>query len=152
METKNEIRALSWKQPYASLMLHGKIETRSWSTKYRGKVLICASKKPYYEIELLGISGDVQTQRIFELINSKGMKEPTGKAIAIGELVDCRQMEKEDEQKTFVKYRPGLWCHVYDNVRPICPFNWKGTQGWKKLDYFQKLDVRLALEKLNHVD
>jgi hypothetical protein len=44
-----EIRALTWKEPYASLMLHGKIETRTWYTKYRGLVLICAGLKHYNE-------------------------------------------------------------------------------------------------------
>ena len=29
------IRSLVWKEPFASLMLQGKIETRTWSTKYR---------------------------------------------------------------------------------------------------------------------
>jgi hypothetical protein len=42
-----KLMALSWKQPYAELMLHGKIETRTWQTKYRGWVMVCASKQPY---------------------------------------------------------------------------------------------------------
>lgn len=42
-----DIRALSTKQPYASLMLHGKVETRTWDSKYLGWVLICASKQAY---------------------------------------------------------------------------------------------------------
>lgn len=40
-------KALSLLQPWASLVVHGRktIETRSWSTKYRGPLLIHASKR-----------------------------------------------------------------------------------------------------------
>lgn len=55
-----ELRALSWKEPFASLMLLGKIETRVWDTKYRGLVLICASKQIYTADEIRHISGDEQ--------------------------------------------------------------------------------------------
>lgn len=129
-----EIRALSWKQPFASLMLHGKIETRTWSAKYCGLVLICASKVPYNESQVMAISGEVQTQRSFVTLLNAGHKEELGKAIAIGNLVDCRLMYLNDEEKCFVKYNPNLWCHIYENVRPIEPFEWKGSQGWRKLD------------------
>lgn len=39
------MKALSIKQPWASLIAHGikDIENRTWATKYRGKVLIHAS-------------------------------------------------------------------------------------------------------------
>jgi ASCH domain. len=46
------MKAISLKEPWASLMLEGKktIETRVWKTNYRGKLLLCASKnqkRPY---------------------------------------------------------------------------------------------------------
>lgn len=130
-----EVRALSWKQPYASLMLLGKIETRTWDTKYRGLVLICASKAPYSESQVLEIS-DWQGVRITEALNGADYYRsyPLGKAIAVGRLVDCRPMKREDEEKCYVKYRPDLFCHIYEDVRPIEPFEWKGSQGWKKLN------------------
>lgn len=42
------MKAISIKQPWASLIAHGikDIENRTWATKYRGKVLIHASGKP----------------------------------------------------------------------------------------------------------
>lgn len=130
-----ELRALSWKEPFASLMLHGKIETRKWKTDYRGDVLICAAQKPYTEIELGYISGVYQTERILQLLSrNRDFHKNLGKAIAVGELVGCRPMRQEDENKCFVKYREGLWCHIYDNVRAIEPIDFKGKQGWKKLD------------------
>lgn len=140
--------ALSWKQPYAELMLHDKIETRSWSTKYRGLVLICASKIPYNHDQVYNISGETQSKRVYECI---GKIDPilylkqnrSGQAIAIAELVDCRPMTKDDEDKCFVEYREGLYCHVYKNVREIEPFDWKGTQGWRELTWEMKQDIKL---------
>ena len=118
--------ALSWKEPFATLMLHGKIETRTWSTNYRGLVLICASKTPYNNKQLINIVG-----RDYSIIS---LGNTLGKAIAIGELVDCRKMKPEDEDLCFVKYRPDLFCHVYKNVRAIKPIPFKGKQRWSKLD------------------
>lgn len=144
---QKEIRALSWKQPFAELMLHGKIETRTWDTKYRGLVLICASKTPYNENQVMDIAGVDQACRIFNFLNDKAIKERHGVAIAVGKLVHSRPMTPEDEEKCFVSYHKpwftedekatramSLWCHVYEEVRAIVPFDWKGSQGWRKLD------------------
>lgn len=137
-----EIRALSWKQPYASLMLHGKIEIRTWDTKYRGRVLICASKQPYTQREINAIT----RTRLFDPIMKFDWEEINGlcgKAIAIGTLANCRPMQKQDERLAFVNYNPDLWCHVYNNVQPIDPFDWKGTQGWKILDEETKAKIKV---------
>lgn len=144
-----EMRALWWKQPFASLMLAGKIETRVWSTDYRGQVLICASKSSYSNQELQLIAGGLYNNGL-EVIRRTS---PRGMAIAVGRLVDCRPMVPEDEEKCFVKYRAPwieerkskktgkirkvkvqLWCHIYEDVREIVPFEFKGALGWKKLD------------------
>lgn len=53
-----------------------------------------------------------------------------GHAIAVGRLVDCRPMTKDDESACMVKYRDGLHCHVYEDVWPIKPFPVKGSQGF----------------------
>lgn len=132
------IRALSWKEPYASLMLHQKIETRTWYTNYRGLVLICTSKKMYNTQQILDISGENQFKRIFDILddgsflNTIGMHR--GHAIAIGKLIDCRIMYKKDEDDCFVQHDHNLlWCHVYADVQAIKPFEWKGSQGWSKV-------------------
>jgi hypothetical protein len=126
------MRALSWKDPYASLMLHGKIETRKWKTNHRGPVLICCSKKPYSLHAIVNISGAEQTQRIRKVLGDE-WPSVNGMAIAIGNLVDCRPMTPEDENACFVKYQPGLWCHIYKEVKPIKPFPFKGKQGWSNV-------------------
>lgn len=127
---EEEIRALSWKEPFGSLMLLGKIETRVWPTKYRGKVLICCSKKEYNLDVVRQICGQKQYTRI---LHTKIDYYSIGNAIAIGDLVDCRRMKPDDEDKCFVQYHPDLWCHIYENVKKIQPFPWKGSQGWRTL-------------------
>jgi hypothetical protein len=131
------LRALSWKEPYATMMLHGKIETRSWPTKVRGLVLICASQQRYTPEKIDNISNYRQrtsmTWKIgkvgsFAFINDSMFH--LGHAIAIGRLIDCRLMEPEDQDKTYVYWRPDLWCHIYEEVTAIEPFPWKGAQKW----------------------
>lgn len=135
-----QLRALSWKQPYAQLMLHGKIETRTWNTKYRGWVLICASQTAYNVQQIKAISG---TQHENVILKGGGYDfKKKGQAIAIGKLVDCRLMTEQDSEKCFVEYRPGLWCHIYEDVRTIEPFDWKGSQGWKTVSDEVKSKIR----------
>lgn len=154
-----EVRALSWKQPYASLMLHGKIETRVWDTGYRGWVLICASKSAYDFKDIMAISGRNQIERIKDKLNlfewyEKGgvslkyIKDPIpqGQAIAVGYLKYSRKMGELAadrcitdtglwiEDQSFVKMNYKLYLHEYSQVQAIEPFDWKGSQGWKTLD------------------
>lgn len=142
-----ELRALSWRQPYGELMLYGKIETRTWSTKYLGWVLICTSIKDYPIDEVQRISGQKQFFRIVdglsERILAKGRPSYSGYAIAIGRLVDCRPMTLEDEDACFVQYKPGLFCHVYEDVQAIQAIPWKGSQGWKMVSDDVKNQIRL---------
>lgn len=142
----NKVLALSWKEPYGSLMLHGKIETRTWKTNYRGLVLICCSKVAYAEHQLMNISGIAGAQRILNLLNERGITEQPGKAIAVSRLIDCRPMKFDDEGKTFVKFYSDLYCHVYEDVTPIQPFPWKGKQGWSTVSEEDKKKIIFKLK------
>lgn len=96
------MKALSIKEPWASLILAGKktIETRTWKTKYRGKVLLCASKNPKSDI--------------------------SGKAFATAEIVDCREMTEKDFVKALCPIYPGAYSWVLSNIKKIKPFPVKG--------------------------
>lgn len=160
----SEVRALSWRQPYAELMLHGKIETRGWATKYRGLVLICASKHEYNYDEITAITGKNALYEIihFFKLSPLPVKFLNGHAIAIARLVDCRPMTAEDEFWTVVKYKKPwvnticrgkhkqykmveqqLYCHIYEDVTAIAPIPWIGTQRWKKVGDEVKKAVNL---------
>lgn len=130
-EKTEEIRALTIKQPYASLMLYDKFETRKWKTAYRGIVLICAGKKDFANEELPQITRDIIS---FRKLNLNGLWNYSGHAIAIGRLIDCRPMLPEDEAKCFYPYSPDLYCHVYVGVQRIEPFPYKGGLGLRKLE------------------
>jgi hypothetical protein len=66
-----------------------------------------------------------------------------GYAIAVGKLVGSRIMQPEDEDKCFVQYNGKRWCHIYKDVMPIEPFPWKGSQGWGKVDYDIRKQIKL---------
>jgi hypothetical protein len=138
------VRALSWKEPFATLMLHGKIETRTWPTHYRGLVLICASKVGYSSSAVYRICGKRVWDRLISNISFgiMDMKYGHGNAIAIGRLVDCRPMEPEDEDACFVQYHPDLYCHIYEDVQRIEAFPWKGKQGWSTLKDADRFRIR----------
>lgn len=129
------LKSLSWRQPYASAMLAGKCETRTWDTDYRGKVLICTSQISYSEANCRSISGEEQFERMCKAINSREPALNTidldGYAIAVGELYHTARMRLIHEDLTFVKYRPEcvLYCHFYRDVQLIVPFTWKGSLG-----------------------
>ena len=136
---EDNFRTLSWNQPYASLMLHGKIETRRRQTNVRGKVLICSCAKGYSHKIIDSISGQDARYRIYSILNTEPslFNLPKGKAIAVADLVNCRPMTKADEEKCFVEYKEPLfipngklWCWVFDKVQAIEPFEVKGKQGW----------------------
>lgn len=127
------IKALNWKEPFASLMLppHNKVETRTWNTHIRGLVLIVASIQPYMyrEIrELCGLEQAIEINNLFEGHNGF----MNGAAIGIGRLVNCRKLRKDD--KHFLLWEDGMeerYAHIYEDVHPIEPFAFKGGQKWK---------------------
>src|SRR2546429_293272 len=100
------MKAISLKQPWANLVASGckTIETRTWPTKYRGKILIVSSKSPAN----LG---------------------PAGTALAIAEIVDCRPMTEEDEDAACCKIYPRAQAWVLKDIRKIEPFAVKGQLG-----------------------
>lgn len=135
------MKALSWKNPYGALMLHGKIETRTWNTKYRGKVLICTSKKPYDGGVVTNISGVGAYMLIHLELKHDSLLYHNGYAIAVGDLVDSRPMQPEDQNMSWVLYHKDLFCHVYENVKEIVPIPWKGSMGWREVpqDFIDKI-------------
>lgn len=86
-------KAISLKQPYANLVAQGKntIETRKWTTKYRGDLLICSSKNP----------------NIY----------PAGYALCVVELYHIEPMKKKHEKKACIKVYPKAQAWFLRNLR-----------------------------------
>lgn len=100
------MKALSLRQPWANLIVDGKksIETRTWSTSYRGDIIIYSSKKP-----------DIA---------------PAGYALAIVELYDVVPMGPEHEEGACCEVYPGALAWMLRNIRKIDPpFKVKGSLG-----------------------
>lgn len=104
------MKAISIKQPWANLIASGQktIETREWSTPFRGTILLVSSKLPKIE--------------------------PAGCAIAVAELVDCRVMTKADENAAKCPIYPNAFAWVLQNIRAIEPFPVKGQLGLYDVD------------------
>lgn len=151
------IRTLGLYQPFASLMLHGKIETR-WVLEGRkppfpiGKYLFYSTKKGCSNEQIFDWCGKDMYDHILKVLKNDDTSLLNGYAIAIGDLVRVRKLECHEENIAFVKFvgkktvfntndgsfsDPRVkvqWALVFDNVKPIQPFEWNfGAQGIGKV-------------------
>ena len=99
------MKALSIKQPWANLIAAGKktIETRVWSTRYRGPLLIVSSKRPPIM--------------------------PAGYAVAVVDIIDCRPMTPDDEEAACCPFHENAVAWVLRNIRAIEPFPVTGQRS-----------------------
>lgn len=144
----SEVRLITLNEPFASLMaFHGKQETRNRDTKVRGFVAIHVAKQWYPDTKVMEISGKEQFFRILGLDIARtitGEESLCGNIIAIGRLVRTYSMEHSPlkperiEELCFVKYDDGLWVWEFDEMTPIEPIPFKGSQGWSILTLEQK--------------
>ena len=105
------MKALMIKNPYVGYFRDGTktIETRTWTTNYRGKLLLCCSKHPVSEL--------------------------SGKAFAVGNLIDCRPMTQEDERLAKCRIYPNAYSWILENIKNIKPFPVEGQLGLFEVDY-----------------
>lgn len=115
------MKALSLLQPWASLvaMGHKRIETRGWSTAYRGALLIHASK---------GKAGKLMADEApFTRYISDFDALPFGAIIGQVTLVDVVRIRAEDwlnarmeevtlEERAFGDYRTGRWAWMLEDA------------------------------------
>ncbi len=107
------MKALSVKQPWASMIASGRktIELRSWQTRYRGRLMICASKNPDHP-------------------------PPVGCALAIVTLVYCKRATQADEERACCKIRVGRdFAWVFEDIQRINPWPVKGGQKLFNVPY-----------------
>ena len=108
-------KILTIKEPWATMIKEGlkTIETRTWKTKYRGKIFLHASKSQKSNI--------------------------SGKIFATAEIIDCRKMNKEDEKAACCEIYPNAHSWFLDKITKIEPIKAKGKLGlWETdLDIFK---------------
>ena len=109
------MKVICIRQPYASRIAWGlkTIEVRSWSTAYRGELLISATGKDY----------------TFPRLGKPVVLAGGGYAIATVVLADVRPLLQSDCQAAFMKpeyWEPGLYAWVFRNPQVIVPFKVQG--------------------------
>jgi hypothetical protein len=112
------MRALSIRQPWAGLISLGQknIELRTWRTHYRGELLIVSSAKK------LPVPYSMQDTPGFGF----------GVAVAIVELVNCREATPEDAERACCPISPGEYAWELRLVLRVAPVPIKG-----KLNFFE---------------
>ena len=105
------MKALSIKQPYATLIANGikTLEVRSWRTNYRGSLVIVSSKQPDREAMLKYPLQDA----------------PQGVTVALVELVDIREGQKKDRKAALVD-PAGRFVWELRVIRKLPPISVKG--------------------------
>ncbi len=100
------MKALTIHQPWASLIADGDktIETRVWTTKYRGPLAIHASRQRYEDLPFSGI-------------------------LAVAWLYDCRPMQESDEEQACVELYERAHAWLLANVQPVPFIPCRGHQG-----------------------
>lgn len=126
------MKVLSIREPYATFIKEGlkTIETRSWKTNYRGKLLIHAGKSK----ELLK---KIDDDKVLKLTEKYEMNY--GNIICEVTLVDCiymneeyvEKMKKEENfQYSLGVYKVGRYAWVLENVKVLDnPIVVKGKLG-----------------------
>ena len=116
--------ALSMTQPWATLasVSAKKIETRSWSTNYRGPLAIHASK-----IYPLSAKGLTLLTPFYEALDKAGLMPatlPTGSIIAYCVLKDVIKIEAKtklpkEPERSFGDYTIGRYMWILEDMQPL---------------------------------
>jgi len=111
------VKAISIKEPWATMIAQGKktIEVRSWRTKHRGRIILCASKNP------------------------KG--NFAGHAFALANLVDVRPMKRSDKKMAGNFFRAGWFAWVLESVQTFEPFPIRGKLSLYEIDTVRKFSI-----------
>lgn len=119
------MKALSIIQPWASLIVLGykPVENRTWPTRYRGRLLIHASKR-----------GDDPSAELLcqQLLIELPRDLPRGMILGAVDLVDCVELSPATpiEQLDLGPWAFGPWCWLLENVmRFETPIACRGSLG-----------------------
>ena len=143
----SEIRIITLHQPWASLIALGlkKFETRSWATKYRGKLVIHAAKRPVDRDDLADISYNTAGHLTWEQISE--IDYPLGGIVAIADLRDCLPMSNQEPRTGQVNhFEKGIFesakWHVL--IHAMSPLE-LSVGDWQLGRYAWKLENVIAL-------
>jgi hypothetical protein len=125
------MRAISLWQPWASAIAVGvkRVETRSWSTSYRGPLAIHAAKRWTWDQQRFAATehtvGRLPMQRV-----------PLGAIVAVCRLCDVRpageiELAVSPVERLYGNYEPGRYGWLLEDVRALAePVPFLGRQGF----------------------
>ena len=98
------MKAILVKNPWAEWVRRGSTTMRALMSKtdHRGKLLLCT----HPELDLASATHNDWTRSL-----------PYGKAVAVLELIDCRNMVVEDMERAGTSFRKGACVWVFDPVK-----------------------------------
>lgn len=141
------MKALSLRQPWAWLILHGgkNIENRLWNTKFRGEFLIHASatvRQADYDLaqtfmKHAGI--DIEMPPLKEL--------PTGGIVGKATLVDVIPPFYNQDVGDDLWHMEGLHGFVLQDVEPVTFYKVKGALKFFEVDVVEYMDVAKLSEE-----
>lgn len=124
------MRCISLHQPWATAIALGvkRIETRGWSTTYRGPLAIHAAKRwGRNQIEFTATE---------HALGRLPKRVPLGAIVAVCDLVDVQHTLDLETQVSAIEwlygnYEPGRFGWLLENVRPLAePIPFIGRQGF----------------------
>ena len=124
----NYLKCLSVRQPWAWLLVNGfkDIENRSWKTRYRGPLLIHASKVP----NLTNLTWCRDPENLYAKVHGYQAKVPALADIPLGAIVGRVTLVDCNMKYTSKWYTPGSWgWHVTDAQVFPTPIPYQGRQG-----------------------
>ena len=146
------MKALSLWQPWASAIAQGlkTCETRSWSTDYRGPLIICATKRGLSGAERAKMEENRWWRRVLELLKVSAIEDlPTGVALCQATLADVLWTEKAspvNELDRFLgDWTPGRYAWKLTGVERFMPVPVRGAQSLFVPSAHEQHAIRLAL-------
>lgn len=126
------MKAISLWQPWASAIALGykKIETRGWTTRYRGPLVIHAAKR--WTADEREMARDIADH----VGNDALIQPPLGCIVAVANLVSARPTEHlvdeiSEIEEMLGNYGPGRYGLMLEDVRPLRePLPFRGMQGF----------------------
>ena len=145
------MKALTLHQPWASFVALGvkTIETRSWSTEYRGPLAIHAGARQVHTGKFLLLARQARIAKKITVEQERAFRSldvPFGSVVATCELVDVVPVTVEEqwssfigahgrtwklfEQRPYGDFTPGRYAWLLADVKPLDdPVPAKGKQG-----------------------
>jgi len=107
------MKALSVRQPWAHEITIGEktLEFRTWNTKHRGELLICASSRDpglWIDIDIDGKAADP-------------LPLPCGVMMCVVNLVNVRPMTRADAKEYGIEFNPVMLAWELEGARPVLP-------------------------------